>query len=112
MDRLTSPAYSPLDAQQHDGGESIECARPQGHTDKQAAGFHKVQRVEEPPVEIAETETQPADQKGELEDRMPPGDQVQHDGDGEEFPREVIREPDHVERSQESQELVVVAGLR
>ena len=65
-DRLTSPAYPYLDEQQHDGGEGIEFGCPQGHTDKQAAGFQDIQRVEEPPVEIAETQAEPADQKSEL----------------------------------------------
>lgn len=111
-DSLTSPAYPYLDEQQHDSGEGIEFGRPQGHTDKQAAGFQEVQRMEEPPVEIVETEAEPAEQKDELENWMPPGDDVEYDGDGKEFPGEVRREPDHVERSQESQELVVVAGLR
>lgn len=79
---------------------------------KQAAGFQDVQRVEEPPVEIAEAQTDPADQKGQFENRMPSSDQVEHDGDGKEFPWEVLGKPDHIERSQESQEFLVVAGLR
>ena len=111
-DRLRSPADPHLDEQEQNGGEGIEFCRPQRDADKRAAGFHEVQCVEESPVEVAETEAQTTSQKGEFENRMPRGDQIEQDGDGKEFPGKVSREPDHVERPQKTQELVVVADLR
>src|SRR5215831_1144566 len=109
--RCPSPADADLDREEEHCRKGIEFCKPKRQTDEGSSGFHEVKRIEQTPVQIPHTESDSAQKKSQLEYRVPARHQKEEQGDSEEFPGNVGRETDKVERPQESQKLVVVPSL-